>query len=69
MGRGISDHYVVLRKVKSGTWIKRRNVVGAARRNRSEKLREHPYREGYCRSLDGKGVERVGENDVEHMWE
>ena len=31
-------------------------VVGA-RRIRSEKLREHQYREGYTRSLEGKGVE------------
>ena len=36
-------------------------VVGA-RRNRSEKLREHQYREGYARSLERKGVEWDGDN-------
>ena len=36
---------------------------------RSEKLREHQYREGYARSLEGKGVEWDGDNNVEHMWE
>ena len=45
MGRGLSDHYVVLRKVV-GAWIKRREVVIGTRRIRSEKLREHQYREG-----------------------
>ena len=53
MGRGLSDHYVVLCKVRLvGTWIKRREVVIRARRIRSEKLREHQYR-----SLEGNGVE------------
>ena len=38
--RGISDHYVVLCKVRLvGTWIERREVVVGARRIRSEKLR------------------------------
>ena len=43
-------------------------VVGA-RMIRSEKLREHQYREGYARSLEGKEVELDGENNGEHMWE
>ena len=42
MGRGLSDHHVVLRKVRLvGAWIKRRAVVVGARRIRNEKLREH----------------------------
>ena len=70
MGRDLSDHYVVLCKVRLvGAWIKRREVVVEARRIRSEKLREHQYREGYVRSLEGKGVEWDGDNNVEHMWE
>ena len=40
-----------------------------ARRIRSEKLRENKYREGYARSLEGKGIEWHRENNVEHMWE
>ena len=32
-----------------GVWIKRREVEDGARRIRSEKLREHLYREGYAR--------------------
>ena len=43
-------------------------MVGA-KRIRSEKLREHQYREGYARSLEGKGVEWDGDINVEHMWE
>ena len=61
MGRGFSDHYVVLYKVwLVGTWIKRREVVVEARMIRSKKLREHQYREGYARSLEEKGVEWDG---------
>ena len=36
---------------------------------RSEKLREHQYREEYARSLEGKRVEWDGNNNVAHMWE
>ena len=58
MGPGLSDHYVVLYKVRLvGAWIKRREVVVGARRIRSEKLREHQYRGGYARSLEGKALE------------
>ena len=39
------------------------------RRIRIEKLREHQYREGYARSLEGKGVEWDGYNNVDCMWE
>ena len=42
-------------------------VVGA-RRIRSEKLRKYQYREGYARSLEGKGVQWDGDNNLEHMW-
>ena len=45
MGRGISDHHVVLCKLRLvGAWIRRREVVDSARRIRSEKLRDHQYR-------------------------
>ena len=41
IGRGISDHYVVLCKVKLVcTWINRREWVNEPVRVRSEKLRE-----------------------------
>ena len=57
MGRGLSDHHVVLCKVRLvGAWIKKKEVVIGARRTRNEKLREHQYREGYARSLEGKGI-------------
>ena len=69
MGRGISDHHVVLCKVRlARTWIKRRKVVDGDLRIRSERLREHQYREGYARSLKGKRVEWDRENNIEHMW-
>ena len=58
MGRGLSDHYVVLWKVRlAGAWVKKREVVVRARRIRSEKLKEHQYREEYARSLERKGIE------------
>ena len=44
-------------------------MVIRARRIRSEKLKKHQYREGYARSLEGKGVEWDGDNNIEHMWE
>ena len=70
MGRGLSDHHVVLCKVRLvGAWSKRREVVVGARRIRSDKLKELQYRKGYARSLERKGVEWDGENYVEHMWE
>ena len=68
MGRGLSDHHVVLGKVGLvGTWIKRREVVVGGRWIRSEKLREHQYREGYATSLKWKRVKKDGENNVEHI--
>ena len=58
MRQGLSDHHVVLCKVRLvGPWIKRREVAVRARRIRSEKLREHLYRDVYARPLEGKGVE------------
>ena len=44
-------------------------MVVETKRIRSEKLMEHQYREGYVSSLEGKGVEWDGDNNVEHMWE
>ena len=65
MGWDISDHYVVLCKVRLvGKRIKRREVVGGARRIITEKLREHQHREEYARSLEGKRVEWDEENNV-----
>ena len=70
MERGLSDHHVVLCKVRLvGAWIRRREVVVGARRIRNEKLREHPYREGYARFHEGKGVQWDGDNNIQHMWE
>ena len=70
MGRGLSEHHVVMCKVRLvGVWIKRRVVVVGARRIKSEKLREHQYKVGYARSLEGKEEEWEGDNNVEHMWE
>ena len=69
MERGLSDHHVALCKVRLvEAWIKKREVVDGARRIRSEKLREHQYREGQARSLEGKGVEWGRDNNVKHMW-
>ena len=60
LGRGISDYRVVLCKFRLvGTLIKRRVVVGVARRIRSEKLRKLQYRKGYARSLQRKNC-RMG---------
>ena len=70
MGFVLSDHHVVLCKVRLvRAWIKWREVVVGTWRIGSEKLREHQCREGYARSLEEKGVEFDGDNNVEHMWE
>ena len=70
MGQGISDHHVVLCKVRLvGTWIKRGEVVDGARRIINEKLREHHYTKRYTGSFGGKRVECDGEKNVEQMWE
>ena len=70
IGLGLSDHHVVLCKIwLVGAWIKRREVLVRGRRIRSKKLREHQYREGYARSLEGKGIEWDGDDNVEHIWE
>ena len=58
MGRGLSDHHVALCIIRLiGTGIKRGELLVEARRIRSEKLREHQYKEGYVRSVEGKGVD------------
>ena len=41
-------------------------MVGA-RRIRRENLKEPKYRKRYVRSLEGKGAEWDGDNNVEHM--
>ena len=46
MGRDPSYHHVVVYKVRLvGPWIKIREVVIVTRRTRSEKLREHQYKD------------------------
>ena len=51
MGHDLSDHYVVLWKVRLvGAWIKRGEVGNGSRRVRSDKLRKRRYREGYAMS-------------------
>ena len=58
MEHGLSNHYVVLCKVRLvAALIKRREVMVGYRRIRNEKRREHQYREGYGKSLEGEGVE------------
>ena len=42
--------------------------MNGARRIRNETLREHKYREGYVRFLEGKEVEQDLENHAEYMW-
>ena len=57
-GRGLSDHHIVLCKVRLvDTWIKRREVVNEAKRIINEKLGEHQNIEGYVRYLKSKRVE------------
>ena len=57
MGRGLSDHHVVLCKARLvRELIKKTEVAAGARKISIEKLKEHQYKEGYVRSLEGKGV-------------
>ena len=48
-----------------------RNRMGmdGARRIRSEKLKEHQYREGHARFLEKNRTEWKGESYIEHMWD
>ena len=48
-------------------WIKRREVVVAARRIISKELREHQYRKGYARSLKENEVKFNEDNNVNHL--
>ena len=49
MEQGLSDHHVILCKLRLvGSWIKRREVVVGARRIRMEKLREHQVQKRIC---------------------
>ena len=59
--------YCIVRLV--GVWIKKREVGVGTRRIRSKKMREHHYLEQYVRSLQGKGVEWDGDDNVEYKWE
>ena len=55
MGQGISDHHIVMCKVRLvGMWIKRRKVVGGIRKIRSEKLREHNTEKDMLSLLRGR---------------
>ena len=68
MGQGLSDHHMVLCKVRLvGPSIKRREVVVGAISIKSEKLRKDQYRD-MLDLLRGKRVEGDG-NNVKHMWE
>ena len=58
MRRGLPDHHDLLCKARLvGAWIKIREVVFGTRRIKSEKLKEHQYRKGYVRPLEGKELE------------
>ena len=66
MGRDLSDHHVLICKIRLVLeWIKRRVEVGP-RKIRNDKMREHHYREEYARSLEGKELDWDGDNNVEH---
>ena len=68
MGRGLSDHHVVLFRARLvGTWIKRREVVNGARRIRNEKFRDYQYMQGYHTCLESKRVEWDKGRNVEQM--
>ena len=61
MGQDLSDHYVVLCKVRLvGTCMKRKEEVDGARRIRSEKLREDQHGKKYTSYLESKKLEWNG---------
>ena len=66
----VSDHYVVLCKVRLvSEWMKRRGVVNEAWRIRSDKLSEHYYVEGYGKYLESKRLQWNEDGNVNQMWE
>ena len=70
MGRGFSDHHVIMCKVRLvNAWIKRREVVSGVERIRNEKLKEQQYVKGSARCLETKRVELDLGRNFEQMWE
>ena len=70
MERGLSDHHIILCKVRLRvTWIKKREVGNGDRRNRSEKLRKYQYIQGYAWSFESKRVEWDEGSNVENIKE
>ena len=68
MGRGLSDHHVVLCKVRLvGTLIKIKEEMNEAKRIRSEELKENQYIEGYVRCLENKRTEWDEDRNIKQM--
>jgi hypothetical protein len=67
LGMGISDHHVVLCKIKLvGAWMERKVSGMEVGRIRSERLNEQEYNEEYMRQLSNKVVDdQVG---TEALW-
>ena len=69
LGMGISDHYVVLCKIRLvGAWMEKIEVRKEVGRIKSEKLNEQGYKETYVRTLLNKSVE-CEQDGTEQIWE
>ena len=68
MGMGISDHYIVLCKIKFvGAWMEKKGRGMEVGRIRSERLSEQSCKEEYSRILVSREVV-CGEGDFERVW-
>jgi hypothetical protein len=68
LGMGISDHYVVLCKIRLvGVWMERKMDRKKVGRIKSEMLNEQSYRDKYERTLLSKSVV-CEQNGIEQIW-
>ena len=68
LGMGISDHYIVLCKIRLvGTWMEKKEIRKGVGRIKSEKLNEQGCKEKYVRTLVNKSVE-CEQDGTEQIW-
>src|SRR5678815_5964693 len=69
LGIGLSDHYVVLCKIKLvGAWMERKVIRKEVGRINSEKLSEQGNKDKYLRALASKSV-KCEQVETEQIWE
>src|SRR5678816_430318 len=69
LGIRLSDHYVILCKIKLvGAWVERKVIRKEVGKIKSEKLSEQGNKDKYVRTLASKSVE-CEQVETEQIWE